>query len=74
MKSLYNNCVCHRNDNFEQAVGTMMSLGATVLKVGVTKMLETSSTSATPSGVNKVGVAASTSHLTTAEKLHQQQV
>ena len=63
-----------RNDNFEQAVGTMMSLGATVLKVGVTKMLETSSSSSTPSGVNKIGEAASTSQLTPEEQLHQQQV
>ena len=49
----------------------MMSLGATVLKVGMSKILEPTSTT---SGVNKVGVAASTTKLTNAEKLHQQQV
>ena len=52
-----------------------MSLGATVLKVGVTKILEPSTPSGV-SGVNKVGVAvaATTTKLTEAEKLHQQQV
>ena len=50
-----------------------MSLGATVLKVGVTKILEPSTPSGV-SGVNKVGVAAITTKLTEAEKLHQQQV
>ena len=50
-----------------------MSLGATVLKVGVTKILEPSTPSGV-SGVNKVGVAATTTTLTEAEKLHQQQV
>jgi hypothetical protein len=55
-------------------MGTMLSLGATVLKVGVTKMLETSSTSSTSSTVNKIGEAASTSQLTPEEQLHHQQV
>ena len=48
----------------------MLSLGATVVKVGVTKLLEGSNPTV---GVNKVGVAA-TSQLTPEELIHQQQV
>ena len=48
----------------------MLSLGATVVKVGVTKLLEGSNPSV---GVDKVGVAAA-SQLTPEELIHQQQV
>jgi len=72
--SLFGADTVDRNDNYDEAIGTMMSLGATVLKVGVTKMLETSSPSSSTSGVNKLGVAASTAQLTPEELLQQQQV
>jgi len=63
-----------RNDGFDDAVGTMMSLGATVLKFGVTKMLETSDISGSISNVNKIGEAAPTSQMTPEELAHQKKV
>ena len=48
----------------------MLSLGATVVKVGMTKLLESSNPGV---GVDKIGVAA-TSQLTPEELIHQQQV
>ena len=52
----------------------MMSLGATVLKFGVTKILETPSTSSSISSVNKIGEAAPTTQMTPEELAHQQKV
>ena len=53
IKALLHNPVLNRNDNLEASIGTAMDVGATVLKVGLQKLTESSA----PSAVEKVGQA-----------------
>ena len=53
VKAFLHNPVLSRNDNLEASIGTAMDVGATVLKVGLQKLTESSA----PSAVEKVGQA-----------------
>ena len=77
-------CLNHnycRGDEYEEAVQSVMSLGAAMLRVGGTNLLDyfsspSSTSSSGPVAVNKLGVAANTwdTDLSEEEILHRKQV
>ena len=68
----------YRGDEYDEAVQSMMSLGAAMLRVGGTNLLDyfASPSSSGPVAVNKLGVAADTwdTALSQEEILHRKQV
>ena len=71
---------CCREDEYDEAVESLMSLGGAMLRVGGSNLLQyvsSPSSTAGPVGVNKIGVAATEDEddpLSEEEKLHRLQV